>query len=104
MFLPWGVSRRFKCIYWRLPHCHVVTHTLYPLFPLFTSQVSEKYKFHDKKSLPPHIFAVADRAYQSMVGRLGTGPMNQCIVIRYEVHYSSFDGALLDGCLLIYEI
>ena len=46
------------------------------------SQVSETYKCHDKKALPPHIFAVADRAYQSMLGRLGTGPENQCIVIR----------------------
>uniref|UniRef100_A0A8C2K773 Uncharacterized protein n=1 Tax=Cyprinus carpio TaxID=7962 RepID=A0A8C2K773_CYPCA len=36
------------------------------------------------KSLPPHIFAVADRAYQSMLGRLATGPKNQCIVISGE--------------------
>uniref|UniRef100_A0A6Q2X685 Myosin motor domain-containing protein n=1 Tax=Esox lucius TaxID=8010 RepID=A0A6Q2X685_ESOLU len=34
--------------------------------------------------LPPHIFAVADRAYQSMLGRLSTGPQNQCIVISGE--------------------
>lgn len=45
-------------------------------------QVSEKYKCHEKSALPPHIFAVADRAYQSMLGRLATGPKNQCIVIR----------------------
>uniref|UniRef100_A0A671MG00 Myosin-IIIb-like n=1 Tax=Sinocyclocheilus anshuiensis TaxID=1608454 RepID=A0A671MG00_9TELE len=36
------------------------------------------------KSLPPHIFAVADRAYQSMLGHLATGPKNQCIVISGE--------------------
>uniref|UniRef100_A0A8C1WTW0 Myosin motor domain-containing protein n=1 Tax=Cyprinus carpio TaxID=7962 RepID=A0A8C1WTW0_CYPCA len=47
-------------------------------------QVSERYKCHEKKSLPPHIFAVADRAYQSMLGRLATGPKNQCIVISGE--------------------
>ncbi|XP_062383882.1 myosin-IIIb [Sardina pilchardus] len=52
--------------------------------PLYEKEVSERYKFHDKKALPPHIFAVADRAYQSMMGRLGTGPMNQCIVISGE--------------------
>ncbi|KAG7476572.1 hypothetical protein MATL_G00084410 [Megalops atlanticus] len=52
--------------------------------PLYEKEVSEKYKCHDKNSLPPHIFAVADRAYQSMLGRLATGPRNQCIVISGE--------------------
>ncbi|XP_076876747.1 myosin-IIIb [Brachyhypopomus gauderio] len=52
--------------------------------PLYEKEVSEKYKCHEKNSLPPHIFAVADRAYQSMLGRLGTGPKNQCIVISGE--------------------
>ncbi|XP_026859236.2 myosin-IIIb isoform X2 [Electrophorus electricus] len=51
---------------------------------LYEKEVSEKYKYHEKSSLPPHIFAVADRAYQSMLGRLGTGPKNQCIVISGE--------------------
>lgn len=50
-------------------------------------QVSEKYKCHEKRALPPHIFAVADRAYQSMLGRLATGPKNQCIVIRWAFLY-----------------
>ncbi|XP_064421597.1 myosin-IIIb isoform X3 [Latimeria chalumnae] len=52
--------------------------------PLYEKSVSEKYKNHEKNSLPPHIFAVADRAYQCMLGRLGTGPRNQCIVISGE--------------------
>ncbi|GAA6107704.1 myosin-IIIb [Tachysurus ichikawai] len=52
--------------------------------PLYGKEVSEKYKCHEKRALPPHIFAVADRAYQSMLGRLGTGPKNQCIVISGE--------------------
>ncbi|KAL7848264.1 hypothetical protein AOLI_G00229820 [Acnodon oligacanthus] len=52
--------------------------------PLYEKEVSERYKCHEKSSLPPHIFAVADRAYQSMLGRLGTGPKNQCIVISGE--------------------
>lgn len=52
------------------------------MFLLVSVQVSERYKYHEKSKLPPHIFAVADRAYQSMMGRLATGPRNQCIVIR----------------------
>ncbi|XP_066507913.1 myosin-IIIb isoform X2 [Hoplias malabaricus] len=52
--------------------------------PLYEKEVSERYKCHEKRSLPPHIYAVADRAYQSMLGRLGTGPKNQCIVISGE--------------------
>ncbi|XP_043087590.1 myosin-IIIb isoform X2 [Puntigrus tetrazona] len=51
---------------------------------IYEKEVSERYKCHEKKSLPPHIFAVADRAYQSMLGRLTTGPRNQCIVISGE--------------------
>uniref|UniRef100_A0A8C7SJN8 Myosin motor domain-containing protein n=1 Tax=Oncorhynchus mykiss TaxID=8022 RepID=A0A8C7SJN8_ONCMY len=52
--------------------------------PLYEKEVSESYKYHEKTKLPPHIFAVADRAYQSMLGRLATGPRNQCIVISGE--------------------
>ncbi|XP_072920381.1 myosin-IIIa isoform X1 [Hemitrygon akajei] len=52
--------------------------------PLYEKSESEKYKSSSKDGLPPHIFAVADRAYQSMLGRLATGPKNQCIVISGE--------------------
>ncbi|XP_023667480.2 myosin-IIIb [Paramormyrops kingsleyae] len=52
--------------------------------PLYEKEVAEQYKCHEKSSLPPHIFAVADKAYQSMLGRLGTGSRNQCIVISGE--------------------
>ncbi|KAJ8338684.1 hypothetical protein SKAU_G00354700 [Synaphobranchus kaupii] len=52
--------------------------------PIYEKEVSERYKCHEKTALPPHIFAVADRAYQSMLGRLATGPRNQCIVISGE--------------------
>lgn len=51
---------------------------------IYEKEVSQRYKCHEKKSLPPHIFAVADRAYQSMLGRLAMGPKNQCIVISGE--------------------
>ncbi|XP_069780300.1 myosin-IIIa isoform X2 [Narcine bancroftii] len=52
--------------------------------PLFEKSESEKYKSCSKDSLPPHIFAVANRAFQSMLGRLATGRNNQCIVISGE--------------------
>nr|XP_048690601.1 myosin-IIIb-like isoform X2 [Caretta caretta] len=52
--------------------------------PLYEKPVSEKYQNHDKGTLPPHIFAIADRAYQAMLGHLATGPQNQCIVISGE--------------------
>ncbi|KAL0965525.1 hypothetical protein UPYG_G00282450 [Umbra pygmaea] len=52
--------------------------------PFYEKEASERYKCHEKNKLPPHIFAVADRAYQSMLGRLATGPQNQCIVISGE--------------------
>ncbi|XP_075770834.1 myosin-IIIb-like isoform X3 [Pelodiscus sinensis] len=52
--------------------------------PLYEKPVSEKYQNYDKGTLPPHIFAIADRAYQAMLGRLATGPQNQCIVISGE--------------------
>ncbi|KYO42746.1 myosin-IIIb-like [Alligator mississippiensis] len=52
--------------------------------PLYEKPIAEKYRSRAKGSLPPHIFAVADRAYQAMLGRLGMGPQNQCIVISGE--------------------
>ncbi|XP_067399612.1 myosin-IIIb-like isoform X3 [Emydura macquarii macquarii] len=52
--------------------------------PLYEKPISEKYQNHNKGTLPPHIFAIADRAYQAMLGRLATGPQNQCIVISGE--------------------
>uniref|UniRef100_A0AAY4AW28 Uncharacterized protein n=1 Tax=Denticeps clupeoides TaxID=299321 RepID=A0AAY4AW28_9TELE len=48
--------------------------------PLYEKEVGRPLK----SALPPHIFAVADRAYQSMLGRLAAGPKNQCIVISGE--------------------
>uniref|UniRef100_A0A8D0G5S9 Myosin motor domain-containing protein n=1 Tax=Sphenodon punctatus TaxID=8508 RepID=A0A8D0G5S9_SPHPU len=50
--------------------------------PLYDKQVSAKYQSHARGTLPPHIFAIADRAYQAMLGQLGTSPHNQCVVIR----------------------
>ncbi|XP_034168493.2 myosin-IIIb isoform X1 [Pangasianodon hypophthalmus] len=76
----------------RFSHSHIYTYigdilvavNPFKQLPLYGKEVSEKYKCHEKTALPPHIFAVADRAYQSMLGRLATGPKNQCIVISGE--------------------
>ncbi|XP_052526541.1 myosin-IIIa-like isoform X2 [Tympanuchus pallidicinctus] len=51
---------------------------------LYGREVSEQYRCHEKGTLPPHIFAVADRAYQAMLGRRGARPQSQCIVISGE--------------------
>lgn len=50
--------------------------------PPLPPQVAERYRHHQTGMLPPHIFAVASRAYHAMLGRRGGGPQNQCIVIR----------------------
>ncbi|NXG39128.1 MYO9A protein, partial [Dromaius novaehollandiae] len=49
--------------------------------PLYGREVSEQYRRHEKGTLPPHIFAVADRAYHAMLGCRAAGPRSQCIVI-----------------------
>ncbi|NXT82369.1 MYO9A protein, partial [Zapornia atra] len=48
-----------------------------PLLP----QAAERYRHQETGTLPPHIFAVASRAYHAMLGRRGGGPQSQCIVI-----------------------
>ncbi|XP_051971635.1 myosin-IIIb-like [Xyrauchen texanus] len=76
----------------RFTHSHVYTYigdilvaiNPFKYLSIYEKEVSERYKCHEKRSLPPHIFAVADRAYQSMLGRLAAGPKNQCIVISGE--------------------
>ena len=45
-------------------------------------QESNLYNFARKSDQPPHIFAVADTAYQNMVGYAGRTPANQCVLIR----------------------
>ncbi|TRY60838.1 hypothetical protein DNTS_026778 [Danionella cerebrum] len=74
---------RHDCIYTYIGDILVAVNP-FKYLSIYEKQVSEQYKCHEKKALPPHIFAVADRAYQSMLGRLATGPKNQCIVISGE--------------------
>uniref|UniRef100_A0A8C3V328 non-specific serine/threonine protein kinase n=2 Tax=Catharus ustulatus TaxID=91951 RepID=A0A8C3V328_CATUS len=52
--------------------------------PLYGREVSERYRRLQTDALPPHIFAVASRAYHAMLGRGGGGPRNQCILISGE--------------------
>ncbi|XP_041053877.1 myosin-IIIb [Carcharodon carcharias] len=76
----------------RFRHNHIYTYigdilvaiNPFKYLPLYEKSEAEKYKSCSKNSLPPHIFAVADRAYRSMLGRLATGPKSQCIVISGE--------------------
>ncbi|NXJ78523.1 MYO9A protein, partial [Trogon melanurus] len=49
--------------------------------PLYGREVCEQYLRQETGTLPPHIFAVASRAYHAMLGRGGGGPRSQCIVI-----------------------
>ncbi|XP_014731072.1 PREDICTED: myosin-IIIb-like [Sturnus vulgaris] len=51
---------------------------------LYGREVSERYRRLQTDALPPHIFAVASRAYHAMLGRGGGGPRNQCILISGE--------------------
>ncbi|OCU02869.1 myosin-IIIb [Xenopus laevis] len=49
--------------------------------PLYSPEVSDKFGSQPLGSLPPHIFAVADRAYNSLQGNPGKLSQNQCVVI-----------------------
>ncbi|NWX92184.1 MYO9B protein, partial [Nothoprocta pentlandii] len=51
-----------------------------PRCPALSPQVSERYRQHERGTLPPHIFAVADRAYHAMLGRHAAA-QSQCVVI-----------------------
>lgn len=53
-----------------------------PPHRLSAPQVAERYRHPETGTLPPHIFAVASRAYHAMLGRRGGGPRSQSIVIR----------------------
>ncbi|EGD78782.1 myosin heavy chain [Salpingoeca rosetta] len=52
----------------------------YQMLPIYTEEVQEMYKGASNKQLPPHIFAVADRAYEAML----YSQVDQCFVISGE--------------------
>ena len=39
----------------------------FKMLPLYTPQVLDKYKEQGSRNLPPHVFAVADNAYRTML-------------------------------------
>lgn len=59
---------------------------LNPFKPLeiYHKSTAETYKMAQKSSQPPHIFAIANSAYQAMLGVGGASPNSQCCVISGE--------------------
>ncbi|KAK6179101.1 hypothetical protein SNE40_011534 [Patella caerulea] len=51
---------------------------------IYGKKESEMYKMAKKSANPPHIYAVADMAFQSMIGHGGLMPADQCILISGE--------------------
>ncbi|XP_061874821.1 myosin-IIIa-like [Colius striatus] len=80
-----GLRERFlrQQVYTDIGDILIAVNPFQPL-PLYGREVSERYRHHETGALPPHIFAVASRAYHAMLGRRGGGPLNQCIVISGE--------------------
>ncbi|XP_058680455.1 myosin-IIIb-like [Ammospiza nelsoni] len=80
-----GLRERFlqQRIYTDIGDILVAMNPFQPL-PLYGREVSERYRRLETDALPPHIFAVASRAYHAMLGRGGGGPRNQCILISGE--------------------
>eukprot|EP00043_Microstomoeca_roanoka_P015730 m.157834 g.157834 ORF g.157834 m.157834 type:complete len:1018 (+) comp16320_c2_seq1:150-3203(+) len=52
----------------------------YEQLPIYTEEIQEEYKGASSKQLPPHIFAVADRAYEALLQT----QLDQCFVISGE--------------------
>ncbi|XP_076218940.1 myosin-IIIb-like [Aptenodytes patagonicus] len=80
-----GLRERFlrQQVYTDVGDILIAMNPFQPL-PLYGREVSERYQHHETGMLPPHIFAVASRAYHAMLGRRGGGPRSQCIVISGE--------------------
>ncbi|KAJ7365816.1 hypothetical protein OS493_002537 [Desmophyllum pertusum] len=51
---------------------------------IYHKNAAERYKMTQKSIQPPHIFAIADSAYQAMLGVGGASPKSQCCVISGE--------------------
>ncbi|NXJ52967.1 MYO9A protein, partial [Spizaetus tyrannus] len=77
-----GLRERFlrQQVYTDVGDILIAMNPFQPL-PLCGREVSERYRRQETGTLPPHIFAVASRAYYGMLGRRGNRPQNQCIVI-----------------------
>lgn len=66
------------------------------LVPSFTCQTADRYKMTQKSVQPPHIFAIADSAYQAMLGIGGASPKSQCCVIRSENFFMTFSEIIIN--------
>ncbi|XP_035829712.1 unconventional myosin-VIIa [Aplysia californica] len=51
---------------------------------IYTKEFSTRYQHIKQSTHPPHIFAVADAAYQALMGNGGRPPGNQCVLISGE--------------------
>ncbi|KAM9509577.1 myosin-IIIb-like isoform 1-T1 [Guaruba guarouba] len=80
-----GLRERFvrQQVYTDVGDILIAMNPFQPL-PLYGREVSKQYLCHETSALPPHIFAVASRAYHAMLGHRGRGPRSQCIVISGE--------------------
>ncbi|KQK82878.1 myosin-IIIb-like protein [Amazona aestiva] len=80
-----GLRERFvrQQVYTDVGDILIAMNPFQPL-PLYGREVSKQYLCHETSALPPHIFAVASRAYHAMLGHRGSGPRSQCIVISGE--------------------
>ncbi|XP_030326245.1 myosin-IIIb-like isoform X2 [Strigops habroptila] len=80
-----GLRERFlrQQVYTDIGDILIAMNPFQPL-PLYGREVSEQYRCHETSTLPPHIFAVASRAYHAMLGHRGGAPRSQCIVISGE--------------------
>ncbi|KAL8615976.1 hypothetical protein ACOMHN_034652 [Nucella lapillus] len=51
---------------------------------IYGKQESQRYRMSKKTAEPPHVFAVADAAYQALMGLGGRAPGSQCVLISGE--------------------
>ena len=75
----WNIRQICKCVY--VCVC-VITPSMTAALWRRPMQESQRYRMSKKTAQPPHIFAVADSAYQALLGLGGRPPGSQCILIR----------------------
>uniref|UniRef100_A0A4W4HT87 Myosin-9 n=1 Tax=Electrophorus electricus TaxID=8005 RepID=A0A4W4HT87_ELEEL len=62
----------------------------YKNLPIYSEEIIEMYKGKKRHEMPPHIYAITDTAYRSMMGESGAGKTeNTKKVIQYLAHVAS---------------
>uniref|UniRef100_A0A673IZ48 Myosin-9 n=1 Tax=Sinocyclocheilus rhinocerous TaxID=307959 RepID=A0A673IZ48_9TELE len=62
----------------------------YKNLPIYSEEIVEMYKGKKRHEMPPHIYAITDTAYRSMMGESGAGKTeNTKKVIQYLAHVAS---------------